>query len=398
MFLSVSALQSGRPARTRLSADAAEPARQHGEGDGEEGHRRESDVKIEDMVGCLILQSLTRPATTMKDSPHTLKARLTWVKLYQETGNAPLTCRRCGISRPTLRKWWRRYQADGEDGLRSRSRRPHNIQYKLTDEHIEWIRHLRLERKLGPKRIQAELIRLHGLKLAASTIWTVLLRNGWRYLKGPEGPEGPKGPAHPKRYAKEVPGDRVQIDTVKVAKGLFQYTATDDCRRLHQHAGAGALPEEEREDVRALAARARLEGVPLSCAADSDRPGWGVLRNGLPVGADGGTDPVPAHPPVLAAPERESRAIPAHGLHVEFYATADLAAADLPAQLKAWQQFYDEVRPHGGIGGRALAAQLHRAADRIPTRASVTVAYDPSQEGNLRIRDHAVDKEIWPPS
>jgi hypothetical protein len=28
---------------------------------------------------------------------------------------------------PTLRKWWRRYQADGEAGLAERSRRPHQL-------------------------------------------------------------------------------------------------------------------------------------------------------------------------------------------------------------------------------------------------------------------------------
>jgi transposase-like protein len=37
------------------------------------------------------------------------KARLAWVELYAKTGDAGLVCRRCGISRPTLRKWWRRY-------------------------------------------------------------------------------------------------------------------------------------------------------------------------------------------------------------------------------------------------------------------------------------------------
>jgi transposase-like protein len=42
------------------------------------------------------------------------KARLAWVELYAKTRDAGLVCRRCGISRPTLRKWWRRYQADGE--------------------------------------------------------------------------------------------------------------------------------------------------------------------------------------------------------------------------------------------------------------------------------------------
>jgi len=42
-----------------------------------------------------------------------VKQRLAWVQLYEQTGNAGLTCRRCGISRPTLRKWWRRYQEEG---------------------------------------------------------------------------------------------------------------------------------------------------------------------------------------------------------------------------------------------------------------------------------------------
>ncbi|MCW8883891.1 MAG: helix-turn-helix domain-containing protein, partial [Motiliproteus sp.] len=48
-----------------------------------------------------------------------IQQRLQWVRLFEESGDAGLVCRRCGISRPTLRKWWRRYQADGEEGLLS---------------------------------------------------------------------------------------------------------------------------------------------------------------------------------------------------------------------------------------------------------------------------------------
>src|SRR6478609_4696826 len=53
------------------------------------------------------------------------QTRLGWVELYQEIGNAGVVCRRCGISRPTLRKWWRRYQALGMAGLEEQSCRPH---------------------------------------------------------------------------------------------------------------------------------------------------------------------------------------------------------------------------------------------------------------------------------
>jgi transposase-like protein len=44
------------------------------------------------------------------------KARLAWVELDAKTRDAVLVCRRCGISRSTLRKWWRCRQADGEAG------------------------------------------------------------------------------------------------------------------------------------------------------------------------------------------------------------------------------------------------------------------------------------------
>jgi len=64
-----------------------------------------------------------------------IQQRLQWVRLYEESGDAGFVCRRCGISRPTLRKWWRRYQVDGVEGLLSHSRRPHSSPTaKITDE------------------------------------------------------------------------------------------------------------------------------------------------------------------------------------------------------------------------------------------------------------------------
>ncbi len=87
----------------------------------------------------------------MIDSEAVLKARLSWVELYQRTGQAALTCRRCGISKPTLRKWWQRYQDSGIDGLRSRSRRPHQLRSrKVTPEHEALILQLRRHPPLRP--------------------------------------------------------------------------------------------------------------------------------------------------------------------------------------------------------------------------------------------------------
>jgi transposase-like protein len=53
----------------------------------------------------------------MYDTEHVIRARRKWVELYAATKNASLVCRRCGISAPALRKWWRRYLAEAEGGL-----------------------------------------------------------------------------------------------------------------------------------------------------------------------------------------------------------------------------------------------------------------------------------------
>lgn len=55
-----------------------------------------------------------------------IRQRLVWVEMYAECGDAGFVCRRCGIARPTLRKWSRRYAAQGVEGLLDQSNRPHS--------------------------------------------------------------------------------------------------------------------------------------------------------------------------------------------------------------------------------------------------------------------------------
>jgi len=51
--------------------------------------------------------------------------RLAIIRYAQEvTGNVSLTCRYYGISTHCYYKWLRRFEAEGEDGLRDRSRAP----------------------------------------------------------------------------------------------------------------------------------------------------------------------------------------------------------------------------------------------------------------------------------
>src|SRR5215212_9646560 len=97
--------------------------------------------------------------------------RLGWIKLHEEIGDAGVVCRRCGISRPTLRKWWRRYQAEGVAGLEERSRRPHSSPgRKVLEPQERLILQSRRERELGLSRLRIELIRGHGLKLSQAEV------------------------------------------------------------------------------------------------------------------------------------------------------------------------------------------------------------------------------------
>ncbi|SAL58122.1 Integrase core domain protein [Caballeronia turbans] len=155
-----------------------------------------------------------------------IATRLRWVLMYHETGNAGLVCARCGISRPTLRKWLRRYQEAGEEGLRSQSRRPLNSpNRKVSEADRATILRLRAEHK-GARRIQNELRLYEQRELSLATIHKVLCEASVKPLIHS------RRPAHPKRYSRPVPGDRVQMDTMKIARGVYQYTAIDDCSRF----------------------------------------------------------------------------------------------------------------------------------------------------------------------
>lgn len=61
-------------------------------------------------------------------------------------------------------------------------------------------------------------------------------------------------------------------------------------------------------------------------------------------------------------------------------------------QLKAWQNYYNEVRPHGGIGGRTPTARFHEVVERVPGREAVARAYLTNKE-DLRSWDHSVDRQ-----
>ena len=104
-----------------------------------------------------------------------IKARLGWIKLYLEKQDFGYVCRHCGISRPTLRKWYRRYNAKGIEGLSDISKKPHNSSNKkLREQLIEKILILRNERNIGARRIQLELFIPQLMIVQVGMLWSYI--------------------------------------------------------------------------------------------------------------------------------------------------------------------------------------------------------------------------------
>lgn len=98
-------------------------------------------------------------------------------KLYESVGNAGIVCLRCGITRPTLRKWFKRYQEYGIDCLFELSRRPHKIHSKITQEDEHRILKLRTNRNLGHRSIASEMKRRFEYSISTATVHKILKLN-----------------------------------------------------------------------------------------------------------------------------------------------------------------------------------------------------------------------------
>ena len=301
----------------------------------------------------------------------TPSARLTWVRMYEETGDAGLTCRRCGVSRPTLRKWWRRYQAEGPTGLTDRSRHPHRSPsrrvFAAEEEHIV---SMRKSRQLGIKRLRNELRRLHGMHLAVDTIHKVLCRHGLNRIKRPK-----LARKRWKRYSRPVPGDRVQMDVCKIGAGVYQYTAINDCSRYQvigvfrrkTAASTLAFLDQVVEEMPFSIQRIQTDrGQEFFAYRVQDRlRQWSIKFRPIR----------PRAPHLNGKVERVQRTA-----LEEFWPTVDLGDPELEDRLAEWQHFYNWDRPHDSLGGRPPIDRVCDLLREAPTGEEIAANYDPTRE------------------
>ena len=132
-----------------------------------------------------------------------------------------------GVCPRTVRKWVKRFRAEGVAGLRDRSSRPHRLRRPTPIETVARIEALRRQRWTG-----AQIAGETGVSKA--TVSRVLRRLGLNRLKALE-------PAEPiRRYERENPGELIHIDIKKL--GRFNRTGhriTGDRTRQSNSRGVG---------------------------------------------------------------------------------------------------------------------------------------------------------------
>jgi transposase InsO family protein len=296
--------------------------------------------------------------------------RLAIIRHAQEvTGNVSATCRYYGITRQTFYIWLRRYEAEGLEGLRERSRRPHVSPNATKAEVVGKIVYLRRNYHFGPHKISMYLKRYHDIVMSPSGIWRILKRLDMSRL-----PSSQRYRRHTdrwKRYEKALPGHRVQIDVKFIAplKGArrrkhYQFTAIDDCTRIR------VLRIYDRCDQRTAIQFVdyvleqlpfRVEVIQTDNGAEFQaRFHYHVLDAGV-----GHVYNKPATPRLNGKVERSHR-IDAE----EFYRQLEGVVIDdtqlFNDRLKEWERFYNFDRPHGGLGGQTPYERL-----RQKTRGSV---------------------------
>ena len=302
------------------------------------------------------------------------KHRLAVLRHAEEvTGNVAATCRYYGISRSLFYTWQRRFDAGGVDGLKARSRRPRTSPNATHTEVVGKIIYLRQNYHFGPGKIAMYLQRYHQVTVSNSGVWRILKRLQMNRL-----PASQKHQAHDrrwKRYEKQLPGHRVQIDVKFIqplpaaARGkrrrkFYQFTAIDDCTRLRV---LRIYPKLNQQTAIAFADYV-IQRLPFAVEVIQTDNGsefgsafhWHLLDKGV------GHIYIKPRPPRLNGKVERSHRIDAE----EFYRLLDGVVLDdakvFNDKLQEWEDYYNYHRPHGALDGQTPYERLRQKTQTRP--------------------------------
>jgi transposase InsO family protein len=297
------------------------------------------------------------------------------------------------VSRSWLYELLARYRAEGEAGLRARSRRPRSspsrVATRLEDEIVALRKSLAEEGlDAGAHTIQVHLQRRHRNAVpSVATIWRVLSRRGFVTAQPHKRPRSSW-----RRFQAELPNECWQADVTHwvLAEGteVEILNIVDDHSRLLVASQAFATTKAA-DVVASFHHAAATWGFPASMLTDNgaiftaeSRHGRCAMDNELAVLGIAYKHSRPYHPQTCGKVER-------FHLTLKKYLARRPPASTvvaLQAQLNRFAHYYNHQRPHRAIGRRAPIQAFTARTKATPSGPALTL------EGHHRVRRDRIDK------
>jgi len=295
------------------------------------------------------------------------------------------------VSASWLFKLLRRYRLYGPAGLEARSRRPHRSPTRIADRFEDEI--VALHKELaddgfdaGAQSVHYHLAQRHRHPPSVSTVFRVLKARGFVTLQPQKRPKSSFT-----RFCADLPNERWQADMTHVELddgSLYEVlNMIDDHSRLCVASRAMAVVKAT-DVVRVLHKAAETWGYPASLLTDNGlifstqrlHQVAGVTEQALFALGIEAKHARPYHPQTCGKVERF------HQTMKKFLAAQDVATPkQLQRQLDRFVAYYNEVRPHRGIG-RKTPAHVYGAREKAePSPSFVKV-------GDRRMRLDRVDR------
>lgn len=284
---------------------------------------------------------------------HDICRKLKVLHHARATGNITKTCRYFGISRETFYQWKRNYEQKGEQGLINSKPCPENPKLRTSPEIEEKIIYIRKNYYLGQQRISWYLKRYHNIDISPSGVRNVLVRHGLNRL--PQNQRKRTIASRYKRYEKQVPGHRIQVDVKfltffdkkgkKVRK--FQYTAIDDATRIRALKSYDKHTQKNAIDFINYV----IDKFPFRIHTVQTDNGHEFQAKFHWHVEDLGIRHVYIKP---ATPRLNGKVERSHATDkYEFYQMIEYKDdVDLAKKIQEWENFYNYQRPHGGLKGK----------------------------------------------
>lgn len=297
-----------------------------------------------------------------------------------------------GVSRQWVHELIRRYDAEGEAGLKPRSRRPGGSPQQISVEIEEDIVRLRkrLEEKgldAGAHTIAYHLHKLRGRAPAPSTIWRILSRRGFVI------PQPQKRPRSSfVRFEADQPNERWQADITHWALADGSHVEIlniiDDHSRLLVASDARSVTKAA-DVVGSFRKAAGRHGFPASVLTDNGAVFTAAPRRGgrcaieielftLGISLRHST---PYHPQTLGKVERFHQTLK-RWLTRQPKATS---VAELGAEIEWFRRYYNTERPHRALGRRTPEEAFSARPKARPSGTGLAIP------GHYRVRQDRID-------